>query len=114
MALKVSARLDSGEYDSRRVEMGLTFTIGGEVELDPAADWNAQKIAYGRQVVMAVADEVIPQLLTQLGVERTSPPESHIQASSSLDNVSNTYRFKYTGQDIGNFSDSGRPRHERR
>jgi hypothetical protein len=90
MALEVSAHLDSGEYNSTSVEMGLTLNIGGQVELDQAADWNAQKMAYGRQVVMTVADRVIPQLAAQFGGERTAPVESHVRASSRLDNESGT------------------------
>jgi hypothetical protein len=70
--------------------MGLTFNIGGQVELDADADWSAQKMAYGRQVAITVADGVVPQLAAQFGSERLSPVNGRLTGRNSLHNVSGT------------------------
>jgi hypothetical protein len=87
MALETrgSGNILTDNFDGRRLELETVFTIGGDAGLDPqGADWEAQKLAYGRQIAIQAADQAVPQLLAGLGISGEVVPEYHVRHTGRL------------------------------
>lgn len=79
------ASIVTKDFDGRQLELITLFGIGGEVALDSqGADWEAQKLAYGRQIAIQVADQAVLQMATMYGFNGRTPPEAGVSARNSL------------------------------
>lgn len=73
------------DFDGRQLQLETVVDIGGDVRLTPyAVDWEAQKLDYGRQLAIRIADHVVPQILGQLGIIGKVVPGTHVHHTYDL------------------------------
>lgn len=101
LEIRGSGSILTEAYDGRQLELRAGFDIGGVTALDPqGADWEAQKLAFGRQVAIQVADEAVPQILAQLGISGRALPESGVNTVSDTSHTSEVTAVGGTALDV--------------
>jgi hypothetical protein len=73
------------DFDGRNLAFPAGLKIHFLQPLDPqAADWEAQKEAYGLRIAREIADQAVPRLMEQLGVTGGEVPGSGVKTQGSL------------------------------